>query len=318
MSTTSGGGAPARGSAVRAWGRALLGGAAMAGALGAGNALGEALARTVGAEGYLRQLVPAVLVSTLAVPLVLLWWAGRRAGLRPLGLGPLSSAPRAFLRGVAVTGSCAVVVLGAGTALGWVLWSEPDPAALATFLARNAVVAVLLEALPEETTLRGHAWASLRDRFGGVLSALGTTAVFLLVPAASTVVQAGVSRAVGGAAPPMGLAPGGQDPVAYLVLLGVFGLTLVAARTAPGPAPLWTAIGTHVAFLSVNRVLFEGAARGAGWSAEVGPAHAAVLDLGYLAVTATVFVGARVMSSRGRGRIQRRPTGVPEIPDIET
>ncbi|MFI9079732.1 hypothetical protein ACIGW8_25230 [Streptomyces sioyaensis] len=307
-------GSAVRGSAVRACGRALLGGAVMAGALGAGNALGEALARTVGAEGYLRQLLPAVLVSTLAVSAVLLRWAGRPAGLRPLGLGPWSSAPCAFLRGVAVTVSCAAGVLGAGTALGWVRWSEPDPAALATFLARNAAVAVLLEALPEETTLRGHAWASLRDRFGAVLSALGTTAVFLLVPAASTVVQAGVACAVGVPAPPMGLAPAGQDPVAYLVLLGVFGLTLVAARAAPGPAPLWTAIGTHVAFLSVNRVLFEGAARGAGWSAEVGPDHAAVLDLGYLAVTATVFVGARVVSSRGRGAdaaVAYRSTGNP-------
>ncbi|MGX1854235.1 hypothetical protein OIU91_39395 [Streptomyces sp. NBC_01456] len=292
----------ARGSAVRAWGRALLGGAVMAGALGAGNALGGALVRTVGAEGYLRQLLPAVLVSALAVPVVLLLRAGRPAGRRPLGLGPPSSAPRGFLRGLAVTVSCAVAVLGAGTALGWVRWSEPDPAALTSFLAGNAVVAVLLEALPEEVTLRGLAWVSLRDRFGGVLSALGTTAVFLLVPAASTVVQAGVSRAVGVAAPPVGLAPAGQDPVAYAVLLFVFGLTLVAARTAPGPAPLWAAIGTHVVFLSVNRVVFEGAARGTGWSAEVGADHSAVLVLGYLAATAMIFVGVRVVSARGRGR----------------
>lgn len=53
-------GAPARGSAERACGPALLGDAVMAGALGAGNARGEALARTVGAEGDLRQLPPAV------------------------------------------------------------------------------------------------------------------------------------------------------------------------------------------------------------------------------------------------------------------
>ncbi|MEU5541396.1 hypothetical protein AB0G85_03210 [Streptomyces sioyaensis] len=222
MSTTSGRGAPARGSAARAWGRALLGGAVMAGALGAGNALGEAPARTVGAEGHLRQLLPAVLVSTLAVPVVPLLWAGRPAGLRPLGLGPWSSAPRVFFYGMAVTVCCAAVVLGVGTALGWVRWSEPDPAALAMFLARNAV------------------------------------------------------------------------------------------------APLWTAIGTHVAFLSVNRVLFEGAARGAGWSAEVGPDHAAVLDLGYLAVTATVFVGARAVSSRGRGADAAAAYRARAIPDSET
>ncbi|MFF8786231.1 type II CAAX prenyl endopeptidase Rce1 family protein [Streptomyces sp. NPDC015125] len=305
MATTYGT-TPARGSARRAWGRALLGGAVMACALGAGNALGEALARVLGADGLVRQLLPAALVSALAVPTVMGLRAVRSARCGPLGLGPLSSAPLGFFRGLAVTLSCAAAVLGAGTALGWVRWAGLDPAALASFLVSNAVVAVLLEALPEEATLRGYAWASLRDRLGGVVSALGVTAVFLLVPAASTVVQAGVSPLVGVASAPMGLTPEGQDPVAYLVLLSVFGLTLVAARTAPGSAPLWAAIGTHVAFLSVNRVVFEGVQRGAGWSATVAPTHAAVLELGYLAATAMVFIGARLVSSRMKTRTHRR------------
>lgn len=51
MATTCGTTTPVRGSAWRAWGRALLGGAVMACALGTGNALGEALARLLGAEG---------------------------------------------------------------------------------------------------------------------------------------------------------------------------------------------------------------------------------------------------------------------------
>ncbi|MFJ9469155.1 CPBP family glutamic-type intramembrane protease [Streptomyces caniferus] len=309
--TTTHGTMPTRGSAGRAWGRALLGGAVMACALGAGNALGEALARTLGVDGYLRQLLPAVLVSVLAVPAVLGLRALRSTRVLPLGLGPRSAASLGFLRGLAVTTSCAAVVLGVGTALGWVRWSGLDPAALAAFLVSNALVAVLLEALPEEATLRGFAWVSLRDRFGGVVSALGATAVFLLVPAASTVVQAGVSHLVGGSAAPMGLTPEGQDPVAYLVLLSVFGLTLVAARTAPGAAPLWAAIGTHVAFLSVNRVVFEGVQRGAGWSARVAPTHAAVLELGYLAATAMVFVAARLVSSMVRARAQRSRPGHP-------
>lgn len=182
MATTCGTTTPVRGSVWRAWGRALLGGAVMACALGAGNALGEALARLLGAEGYLRQLLPAALVSALAVPAVLGLRAMRSTSRRPMGLGPRSSAPLGFLRGLGVTASCAAVALGAGTGLGWVHWSPLDPAVLASFLVGNALVAVLLEALPEEATLRGYAWASLRDRLGGVLSALGTTAVFLLVP----------------------------------------------------------------------------------------------------------------------------------------
>ncbi|MER7330022.1 CPBP family glutamic-type intramembrane protease, partial [Streptomyces lydicus] len=288
------------GPAWRAWGRALLGGAVMAVALGTGNALGEALVRALDLDGYPAQLLPAALVSALAVPVVLALRTGRPGSGRPLGLGSPASAAHGFVRGLAVTTACAALVLGGGTAAGWVRWSGPDPAALVSFLAGNALVAVLLEALPEETTLRGYAWASLRDRFGGVLSALGTTLVFLLVPAASTVVQAGVAQAVGVEAPPMGLAPAGQDPVAYPVLLSVFGLTLIAARTAPGRAPLWAAIGTHVAFLSVNRVVFEGGRRDAGWSAHVSPVHAAILELGYLAATAAVFTGARLLASRGR------------------
>ncbi len=288
------------GPAWRAWGRALLGGAVMAVALGTGNALGEALVRALDLDGYPAQLLPAALVSALAVPVVLALRTGRPGSGRPLGLGTPASAAHGFARGLAVTTACATLVLGGGTAAGWVRWSGPDPAALVSFLAGNALVAVLLEALPEETTLRGYAWASLRDRFGGLLSALGTTLVFLLVPAASTVVQAGVAQAVGVDAPPMGLAPAGQDPVAYPVLLSVFGLTLIAARTAPGRAPLWAAVGTHVAFLSVNRVVFEGGRRDAGWSAHVSAVHAAILELGYLAATAAVFTGARLLASRGR------------------
>ncbi|BDM69192.1 hypothetical protein HEK616_26790 [Streptomyces nigrescens] len=308
-------GARPAGSGWGAWGRALLGGAVMAVALGAGNALGELLGQVLEVDGWVRQLLPAVLVSVLAVGGVrALRSAGRWAGCGRLGAGPPAAAVRAFLGGLAVTVSCAGLVLGAGTAAGWVRWSGLDAAALGAFLTGNALVALLLEALPEETTLRGHAWTALRDRFGGVVSALGTTVVFLLVPAASTVVQAGTARVVGGNPPPVGPTPAGQDPWAYLVLLTVFGLTLVAARNVPGRAPLWAGIGTHLAFLSVNRVVFEGRERAAGWSASVAPAHAAVLELGYLVLTAAVFVGARWLSGRGRGRAARRTVARARIP----
>ncbi|MFE1772696.1 type II CAAX prenyl endopeptidase Rce1 family protein [Streptomyces sp. NPDC059008] len=278
----------------------------MAGALGTGNAVGEAGVRALDLGGYAARLLPAVVVSALAVPAILALRAGRPTRSRPLGLGAPSTVAAGLARGILVTGWCAALVLAGGTAAGWVTWSGLEPAALASFLMGNALVAVLLEALPEELTLRGQAWASLRERFGGAVSALGTTTVFLLVPAASTMVQAGVAHTLGVSAPPVGLAPGGQDPLAYLVLLTVFGLTLVAARTAPGRAPLGAAIGAHLALLSVNRVVFEGDQRSAGWSASVAPDHAAALELACLLATAAAFLGTRLLTFR-RGVRARRP-----------
>src|SRR5207253_5429480 len=115
----------------------------------------------------------------------------------PPQLGPPVRALYGFCRGVAVTGSSAALVFGAGTAAGWVRWSSLDLASLGWFLLTNALVAMLLEAVPEELTLRGHTWGALRERLGGVGAALGTTAVFLVTPGASTVVQAGVGRLLG-------------------------------------------------------------------------------------------------------------------------
>ncbi|MFE0378082.1 hypothetical protein ACFW1M_21405, partial [Streptomyces inhibens] len=126
MTTTYGTSGPGRGSAGRAWGRALLGGAVMAGALGAGNALGPALVRALGAEGYVGQLLPAALVSVLAVPAVLWLRASRSTERCPLGLGPPSAAARGFLRGSAVTtswGGGGVGGGGAGGGGGW-WWGE--------------------------------------------------------------------------------------------------------------------------------------------------------------------------------------------------
>ena len=287
---------------VRVLGVAAAGGLVMAVALGAGTELGAALADAAGFDGGLpARLVPAVLVSALAVPPVL--FAARRAGRRAawLGLGGDGAAwARSFLVGVAVTGVAAALVLGAGTAAGMLSWSRPEPAVLVGFLASNALVAMLLEALPEELTLRGHAWATLRGRLGGRAAALGTVAIFLLVPGASTVVGALTARLVGRDPDPVGLAPGGQHPVDYLVLLTLFGLALVAARTAGTPAPLWTAIGTHLTFLTVNRIALEGEDRRAGWFAVEESPDAVLLVPAYLLVATAVFAALRRRHTRRR------------------
>ncbi|MEU7576542.1 hypothetical protein AB0B50_02925 [Streptomyces sp. NPDC041068] len=283
---------------VGALGRALVGGAVMGVALGAGTALGPAIADAVGATGVLAKLIPAALVSLAAVPLVVYALRRRGGSLEDIGFGTAGENLRALLVGAGVTTGAAALVLGAGTAAGLLRWSSPELPALAGFLVANGVVALLLEALPEETTLRGYTWASLRVRLGGVGSALGTTAVFLVVPGLSTVVGAVVAPLVGEDADPVGLAPGGGNPVDYLILLTVFGFMLVTARTALRRAPLCVGIGAHLAFLTVNRVVFEGDERGAGWSVEPSSPDVELLVPVYLLVATAAFMVVRRMGKR--------------------
>ncbi|CAM2986535.1 MULTISPECIES: CPBP family glutamic-type intramembrane protease [Streptomyces] len=291
-------------------GRALFGGAVMAAALGIGTGAGPSLSRAVGfAPGSLpARLVSARLVSAVALPLVLAALRGTGRRPRDAGFGRVGASARSALLGVAVTGTAAALVLGLGTVAGMLRWSAPDLPALAAFLADNTAVALLLEALPEETTLRGCTWSALREGYGAVTAALGTTGVFLLVPGASTVVAAGVARLSGGPHRAIGLVPEGQHPVDYLILLAVFGLTLVAARTAVRDAPLWTSIGTHLTFLTVNRVTYEGDHRHAGWYTTDRTATAPLLVLLSLLLTAAAFVLL--------GRLNRRRASTGTAPGV--
>ncbi|MGW3209216.1 type II CAAX prenyl endopeptidase Rce1 family protein [Streptomyces sp. NPDC001135] len=283
-------------------GRAVIGGLIMATSLGVGTVLGSSAADAAGAAGLTARLIPAALVTACAVPCVLLAARRDRRPLQWLGFGSATASLRAFLTGVGVTAVAAALVLGAGTAAGMLRWTRPDPTALAWFVVSNGMVAFLLEALPEETTLRGHSWAWLRERFGGTGTALGTTAVFLLVPGTSTLVQAGTARLLGAEPVPVGIAPDGQPPVDYLILVSVFGLTLVAARTALGSAPLWAAIGTHLTFLTVNRVVLEGDKRDAGWSADQTTPDAILLIPAYLILATAGFAVCRRLERRRRAR----------------
>ncbi|WAL99770.1 hypothetical protein [Streptomyces sp. Je 1-369] len=282
-------------------GRALGGGLIMGVALGVGTAVGPVLADGLGLTGFAARLVPAALVSAVAVPLVVLTLRRRGTSLRAIGFGGWAGNLRALLVGAGVTSGAAALVLGAATGAGLLTWSRPDLPELAGFLVTNGVVALLLEALPEETTLRGQTWTALRGRFGGAVSALGTTAVFLVVPGLSTVVEAGVAPLVGGDAGPVGLAPGGQNPVDYLILLTVFGLMLVTARTAVRRAPLCVGIGAHLAFLTVNRVVFEGDERGAGWSVHLSSPDVELLVPVYLLVAMAGFAAWRRVEGRRAG-----------------
>ncbi|MCF3123565.1 hypothetical protein IPZ68_28220 [Streptomyces arenae] len=305
--------------AFGALGRAVFGGLVMGVALGAGTALGPVIADAVGVSGFAARLIPAALVSVLAVPLVALAPRRRGGSLKDLGFGVAGENLRSLLVGAGVTTAAAALVLGAGTAAGLLRWSRPDLPALAGFLVANGVVALLLEALPEETTLRGCTWSALRGRFGGLVSALGTTAVFLVVPGLSTVVGAAVSRLVGEKADPVGLAPGGGNPVDYLILLTVFGLMLVSARTALRRAPLCAGIGAHLAFLTVNRIAFDGRTRDTGWAVVTSSPDVELLVPVYLLVAIAGFAVLRWAGKRrrrggiaeGAGGADRTPVAVP-------
>ncbi|MEV0704296.1 CPBP family glutamic-type intramembrane protease [Saccharopolyspora sp. NPDC050389] len=272
--------------ALTVLGRAALGPITMALALG----IATAVAPVAGDDGFAVRLVPAVLTSLIAVPLIVVLWR-RRGGLRGLGLTAGLRGLRGFLLGCVVTAASAAVVFGAGTAAGWLRWNALDPGSLAAFLVTNAIIAFLLEAFPEELALRGHAWSTLRSRFGRWAAAVGTTAMFLATPAMSFLVSAGIEVLAGGSPGAIGLAPAGQDPVSYLILLTVFGIALIAARGATGS--LWTSIATHLTFLTVQRIVLDGETRDAGWSAEMATPDALLLVPAYLLLAAVVFVGVR-------------------------
>lgn len=272
-------------------GRAVVGAGVMALALGVSGGVSAVITQRWDIPGSESRLLPAVLCSVIAVSLVLMLrvrWD--RLPLSGIGLTGLHESAKAFLLGVVVTVGSAAAVFGVGTAAGWVRWGPFDLTALLVFVLSNGIIALLLEALPEELTLRGYAWTALRERHRAAVATVGTTALFLTVPVVALAMHATIIAIFAGEPSRLGIAPAGDNPFSYLALLTVFGLTLVAARTATVSASLWTCIGTHLAFLTVNRVILSGQQRGAGWSAELTTPYAFLLVPAYLAVAALIYL----------------------------
>ncbi|WP_028812753.1 hypothetical protein [Streptomyces flavidovirens] len=65
-----------------------------------------------------------------------------------------------------------------------------------------------------------------------------------------------------------------------------------------GRAPLWAAIGTHLTFLTVNRIVLEGDRRHAGWSVAQLTPDALLLILTYLLVAIAGFALCRRLGQR--------------------
>ncbi|GAB2831902.1 CPBP family intramembrane glutamic endopeptidase [Lentzea nigeriaca] len=277
-------------------GRAVAGTCVMAVALGIAGAVGQAV-RGGTAPSYLPRALTAVLCFALAVSLIL-WLRLRvdRLPLSGLGLARGVTALRTFTLGVVITGGSAAAVLGACTWAGWLTWGQLDLPRLLEFLVVNALIAVTLEAFPEELVFRGYVYDALSRGCRRWVAVVVTVLLFTFAGAGSSVVHWGVGTLLGEAVPLPGFAPAGEDPVAYAILYPIFGVALLAARITTGS--LWTSVGLHLTYLTVVRATIDGASRNAGWSATPVVPEALLLVPSFLVLATAVFA----LISRLRGR----------------
>ena len=262
--------------------------------------MGAACAGTAGAGDAVVAAVPAAITLGVTVPLVLLVHRLDRTALALRRPGRAAT-------GVAVTAAAAALVFGPALLAGGMRVTAVDLSALVTFLVTNTVLALALEALPEELALRGSVYGSLAEVSRGWVAGAVTTGAFVVAPGASISLAALVGRALGLPVPPPSFAPDGQDPVAYAVVLAVFGTVLVLARAATGS--VWTGVGVHLTFLTVNRALLGGGRLDTGLSLDASPGSE-LLVLVYLLLAAAVFA----VLTRSRTRTRRRAGTAAALP----
>lgn len=281
--------APRKPARARALARGVLGTCAMAVALGTAGAVAQAVQSRTGMSDTARQFLIAALCLLIATSLIVLLRRGAdREPMSGLGLTGWATGLRTFALGVAVTGGSAAVVLGLGTWAGWFEWGPLDAPKLAQFLLVNTLIALALEAFPEELVFRGYVYVSLNRALRRWTAALTTVLLFCFAGAGSTVVNFAVGTLLGSNPAAPGFAPPGQDPVAYAVLFPVFGTALLIARITTGS--LWTSIAVHLTYLTVARIALEGADRGTGWSAQPTTPDALLLIPIFLLLTTVVFL----------------------------
>lgn len=249
------------------------------------------------------KVVPALVTLAVTVPLVLLVQRRRREVLA------LARPGQVFVGAGVVLLAAAVVLVPAAMA-GAITVTAVDPSGLVVFLLTNTALALALEAVPEELAFRGSVYGSLRRRTRPWVAAAWTTLSFVVAPAASIALTAGLGRLLHLPTPPPTFAPGGQDPVAYAVLLAVFGAVLLLARAATGST--WAAVGVHIGFLTVNRLALPG-----GFDTGVVVDAVAGAELVVLAYLLLAGLGLLLLRRRRRARGRSgaaRQTG----PDVDT
>jgi membrane protease YdiL (CAAX protease family) len=217
----------------------------------------SAVATAVDSYAFAARLLPAAVMTAVTIGLLALLLRRDRRPWRFVGVTGTGSFVRGFALGVGVMAASTILVFGGATALGLVGWGALDPAALALFLVTNTVVALLLEAIPEELALRGYVQSSLGARFRRLLTVLLTTVFFLLSPFLLRLAQSVFESLTTGTAS-WSFTPNGEHPADYYVLLAVFGVTLSLARWATPSASIATSIATHLAYLTVARITISG------------------------------------------------------------
>jgi membrane protease YdiL (CAAX protease family) len=217
----------------------------------------SAVATAVDSDAFAARLLPASAMTAVTIAMLAVLLRLDRRPWRFVGMTGTGSLARGFAVGVGVMAASAILVFGGATALGLVSWGTLDPAALALFLVANTVVALLLEAIPEELALRGYVQSSLGARFGRFLTVLLTTAFFLLSPFLLRLAQS-VFESLTTGTTSWSFTPNGEHPIDYYVVLAVFGVTLSLARWATPSASIATSIATHLAYLTVARITISG------------------------------------------------------------
>lgn len=271
--------------------RALAAWLVMGIGLGAAGAIGDA----GGLSGWTGQAVTAVIcVGFVVTAIVLLRRGLDRKSLTGLGLTPLPGGLAGFALGLAVTLGAAVLVFGLGFAAGMVDPGAVDGPELLRFLVLNAVIALALEAVPEELVFRGYILTTLNRRLRTWTASIIQIGLFASIMAVVSPAQSLTAMALSDGEFAFAPAPAGMNPVDYMVLMVCFGFALTCARWATGS--IWTTMGLHLAFLTVNRLVLDAAKRDTGWDLTTTP-DAALLVPVYLLVIAVAFLVL------GRGRI---------------
>lgn len=263
------------------------------GLLGLAATPSEPFVSRVAAGGAVTLLVVGVIVL-----LCRLW---DRAPLASIGLTGIRADASGFLLGLVVVLCPAVLILGLLTAVGAADWREISPSSLAVFLMTNTVVALLFEAIPEEISIRGYALTALRRHFRNPAATALNIVAFLLVPLVAVNLEALLQNLAGNPNVAFTLAPGGEDAFFYYAMLTGFGWMLVAARDATGAGTVWTCIGAHIAFLTVNRTVLGQAG---GVDIQLGEIATLVFFAGYLVAAGITF---SMLVSRRRKRAPERP-----------